>query len=195
MAAGEITIGNTILDRPVGYIHDPKKLETYDRSINGKLIINRTVTAEDQPVSKYHFEIPGVNNSEMFTIKEETAHIGNLDYIDEFKIMEVLSGDGSTTIFYTQRRMSGDTPVPEVSLGGVSKTVNVTDDTNPEAGNVYAKVDVNGRARFIFGDIPPDIDNNIVIKYEPNFKVHILDYSHIYMIGNVARTLLICEEV
>jgi len=193
--AGEITIGDTTLDRPVGYIHDPKKLETHERSIRGNLITNRAVTAEDQSVSKYHFEIPGVNNSEMFNIKEEVAHIGNLDYVDYFKIMEVLSGDGSTKIFYTQRRMSGATPLPEVSLGGVSKTVTVTDDTDPGAGNVYAKADVNGRARFIFGDTPPDIDNNIVIKYEPKFNVHILDYSHTYMIGTVARTLLICEEV
>ena len=195
MAAGEITIGNTTLDRPAGYIHDPKKLETYERSIRGKLIINRAVTAEDQPVSKYPFEIPGVNNSEMFAIKEEVAHIGNLDYIDYFKIMEVLSGDGSTTTFYTQRRMSGDTPVPEVSLGGVSKTVTVTNDTNPGTGHVYAKTDVNGRARFIFGDTPPKTDNNIVIKYEPKYYIHITDYSHTYMIGNMARTLLICEEV
>lgn len=191
---GEITIGNTTLDRPAGYIHNPKKLETYERSIKGELIINRTVTAEDQPVSKYHFEIPGINNSEMFKIKEEAAHIGNLYYIDYFQIMEVLSGDNSTKIFYTQRQMSGDTPVPEVSLGGDSKTVTVTDDTEPTEGKVYAKADVNGRARFIFGDTPPDTDNNIVIKYEPEFKVHILDYSHIYMIGNVAKTLLICEE-
>ena len=133
----------------------------------------------------------------MLAIKAEVAHIGNLDYIDNLQIVEVLSGDGATTYFYAQRRMSADTPVPVVTLGGVAKTVTVTNLTNPAAGNVYAKADVSGRARFIFGDVPPDVDNNIIIEYEPKYYVRIPADGFIYtgMIASIANYLLICKEV
>lgn len=194
MPEGTIVIGATTLDTPVGYTHDPDKLETYERAIRGNMIINRSVTGEDQPISIYRFEIADVINSKLLAIKAEAAHISNLDYIDYLQIVEVLSGDGSTKTFYTQRRMSGDTPVPVVTLGGVSKTVTVTDDTNPGAGNVYAKADVSGRARFIFGDTPPDTDDNIIIQYEPKYYVHIISFRYTGIIKDLARYLLICEE-
>jgi len=194
MAEGTISIGSTTLDTPIGYTHDPDKLETYDRAIRGNMIINRSVTGEDQPISIYRFEIADVINSKLFDIKAEAVHIGNLDYIDYLQIVEVLSGDGSTKIFYTQRRMSGDTPVPTVSLGGVSKTVTVTNDTNPGAGHVYAKANVSGRARFIFGDTPSDADDNIIIQYEPKYYVHIVSFRYTGIIKDIARYLLICEE-
>lgn len=194
MAEGTIVIGDTTLDTPIGYTHDPIKLETGEYSIGGILIINRTVTPEDQPKSRYTFVITDIVNSKMLDLKAEVAHISNLDYIDYLQIVEVLSGDGSAKTFYAQRRMSGDTPVPEVSLGGVSKTVTVTDETNPGAGNVYAKADVNGRARFIFGDLPPDVDDNIVIQYEPKYLVHIISFRYTGRIKNIAHYLLTCKE-
>lgn len=275
MAEGTISIGSTTLDTPVGYAPHPEKMETYKRSIRGNLIVNRSVNDEDQPISKYHFEISDVVNSKMLTIKAEIAHIGNLDYIDYLQIVEVLSGDGVDTIFYSQRRMSGSTPVPVVTLGGTAKTVTVTENTNPSAGNVYAKADVSGIetysfvggtgyaalevltvvqsgasggtfridtvdingviltmtrltkgmnytiasdlattvntgsgtgatisvltlynvARFIFGDTPPDTDNNIIIQYEPKYYVHIMDFIYTGRIKDVANYTLICEEV
>ena len=195
MVEGTITIGDTTLDTPIGYIAKENFLKNYERTPYGILIINRNVNAENQPISVYHFEISDLVNSKMYTIKEEVAHIDNLYYIDYLQIIEVLSGDGSTTIFYTQRQMSGDTPVPVVTLGGVSKTVTVTNDTNPGAGNVYAKANVSGRARFIFGDVPPDTDDNIVIRYEPKFIVHLVDYQYIGRIKNIGHYSLICEEV
>jgi len=173
----------------------PDKMETYRRAIKGNLIINRSITDEDQPISKYRFEISDVVNSKMLAIKAEAVYISNLDYIDYLQITEVLSGDGTITTFYTQRRMSGATPVPVVTLGGVSKTVTVTEDTNPAAGNVYAKANVSGRARFIFGDVPPDTDDNIIIQYEPKFMVHIVDFIYTGRIKDVANYTLICEEI
>ena len=195
MPEGTITIGSTTLDTPAGYTPKENFLKIYERTLDGTLIINRNVNTENQPISKYRFEISDIVNSRMYGIKEEAAYVSNLYYIDYLQIVEVLSGDGTTTNFYTQRQMSGATPVPVVTLGGVTKTVTVTEDTNPGAGHVYVKVNVNGRARFIFGDVPPDVDDNIVIRYEPKFVVHIVDYVHTYRIKDIAYYTLVCEEV
>jgi len=196
MAEGTISIGSTTLDTPIGYTHAPIILKTSERAIRGNLFINHAVTPEDQPVDIYRFTITDIVNSTMLAIRAEVGHIGKLDYIDYIQIVEVLSGDGATTTFYTQRRMSADTPVPVVTLGGVAKTVTVTDDIDPAADNVYAKADVSGRARFIFGDVPPDVVDNIIIQYEPKFYVHIPEggFQRTGIIKDVARYTLICEE-
>jgi len=195
MPEGTISIGDTTLDTPVGYIAKENFLKNYERTPYGILIINRNVNAENQPISVYHFEIADLVNSKMNAIKEEVAHVGNLYYIDYLQIVEVLSGDNSIKTFYTQRQMSGDTPVPVVTLGGTPKTVTVNELTDPGPGNVYAKANVSGRARFIFGDTPPDTDDNIVIRYEPKFIVHLVDYQYIGRIMNIGHYSLICEEV
>jgi hypothetical protein len=195
MAEGTISIGSTTLDTPVGYKSKENKLEVFERTPYGVLIINRNTNAESQPISVYSFEISDVVNSKMLAIKAEVAKIGNLYYIDYLQIVEVLSGDGVTTTFYTQRMMSGATPVPIVTLTGTAKTVTVTESTNPSAGNVYAKADVSGRARFIFGDVPPDVDDNIIIQYEPKFSIRITDYIYAGRIKDIGNYTLICEEV
>lgn len=195
MAEGTIAIGSTTLDTPIGYKAKEIPLKFLERTPYGVMIINRNVNAESQPVSYYHFEIADIVNSKMLAIKAEFEHIANLYYVDYLQIVEVLSGDGTTTTFYTQRMMSGDTPVPVVTLGGVSKTVTVNELTNPAAGNVYAKADVSGRARFIFGDVPPDVDDNIIIQYEPKFVVQMIDYEYIGRIKDIGHYRLICEEV
>ena len=194
---GTIEIGSTTLDTPIGYTHDPKKLESSEYSIGGTLLTTRIVTAEDQPKNKYTFRVSGIINSKMLAVKAEVAHVGNLDYIDNLQIVEALSGDGATVAFYTQRRMSAATPLPVVTLGGVAKIVTVSDLVNPAAGNVYAKIDVSGRARFTFGDVPPDVDNNIIIEYEPKYNVRIPEDGFVYtgMIGSIANYTLICKEV
>jgi len=196
MAEGTISIGATTLETPIGYTHAPIVLKTSERAIRGNLFINHVVTPEDQPIDIYKFTITDIVNSTMLAIKAEVAHIGKLDYIDYLQIVEVLSGDAATTTFYTQRRMSADTPVPVVTLGGVAKNVTVTNAINPAAGNVYAKADVSGRARFIFGDVPPDVDDNIIIEYEPKFYVHIPEggFQRTGMIMDIANYTLICEE-
>jgi len=195
MPEGTIVIGSTTLDTPVGYLAKENFLKNYERTPYGILIINRNVNTENQPISVYHFEISDLINSKMDAIKAEVERIGNIYYIDYLQITERLSGDGSTKIFYTQRQMSGDTPVPVVTLNDVPKTVTVTDETDPGAGNVYAKANVSGRARFIFGDTPSDTYDNIVIRYEPKFIVHIVDYQYIGRIMNIGHYSLICEEV
>lgn len=183
MAEGTIVIGDTTLDTPVGYIAKENFLKEYERTPYGTLIVNRNVSAEDQPISVYHFEISDLINSKMYAIKEEVAHVSNLYYIDYLQIVEALSGDGSTKTFYTQRQIyTGDDPAPVVTVDGVVKTPTIT-------------LNVSGRGRLVFTDAPSDNYDNIVIRYVPKFIVHIVDYQYIGRIMDVGHYSLICEEV
>ena len=188
----DITIGNTTISNPTNYIHSPAKMETYNRSLNGKMIVNRSVNSENQPVSKYHFEIPGLVESEMFLIKEEAIKKGNLYLIDYHKIIEVLSGNGVTKTWTLQRLLSGTTPVPEIEVNDTALTETVTTDTDPGAGNVYINKDTGV---MTFGTAPTDVDNNIIIKYEPKYTVHVISYEHMFLFSTTGRYTLICEEV
>ena len=194
---GTIEIGSTTLDTPIGYTHHPLKLQSDERAMDGTLLTTRIATPEDQPKSKYRFEVFGIENSKMYAMKAEAVHIGNLDYIDNIQIVEVLTGDAAEDTFYTQRRMSGATPIPTITLGGVAKNVTINPAINPGAGDVYAQADIAGRARFIFGDIPPAVSNNIIIRYEPKYYIRIPEdgFRYVGMIANVASFLLICKEV
>jgi hypothetical protein len=188
----DITIGNTTIKNPLNYVHGPGKLENYERTLNGTMIINRSVNSEDQPISKYHFEIPGLIDSEMFLIKEEAVKIGNLYLIDYHKIIEVLSGDGTTVSFTLQRLLSGATPLPVVEVNDAGITVTVNALTNPLAGNVYINKDTGV---MTFGTAPTNVDDNIVVKYEPKYTVHVISYQHVFYFSTIANYTLICEEV
>jgi len=183
MAEGTIAIGSTTLDTPVGYIPKENKLEVYERTPYGAFIINRNVNAENQPISVYHFEIADLVNSKMYAIKEEAAHVSNLYYIDYLQILEVLSGDGGTKTFYTQRQIYTKTdPVPVITVDGdpAEPTITLND---------------SGRGKLVFATAPSDNNDNIVIRYVPKFIVHIVDYQYIGRIMNVGHYSLICEEV
>ena len=188
----DISIGNTTIKNPLNLLHDVRKLETYDRTIDGSMIINRNVTSADQSIDKYSWTLPGLINSEMFLIKEEAKKKGNLYLIDYHKIMEVLSGDGTTVSFTLQRLCSGLTPLPVVEINDVDITVTMNALTNPAAGNVYINKDTGV---MTFGTAPTDVDNNIVVKYEPKYEVHIFSYQHIFYFSTIANYTLICEEV
>ena len=183
MAEGTISIGDTTLDTPSGYSPKLDFLKVYERTPYGILIINRNANIENQPISIYKFEVADVVNSKMLAIRAEAAHISNLYYVDYLLIVEVLSGDGTTKTFYTQRQLNTKTdPVPIVTVGGVSKSPTITEN-------------VSGRGRFVFTDAPADVDDNIIIQYEPKFIINIVDYIHTYRIMNIAHYTLICEEV
>ena len=187
-----ITIGNTTIKNPLNLLHDIRKLETYGRTIDGSMIINRNVNLEGQGIDKYRWEIPGLIESEMFLIKEEAKKKGNVYLIDYHKIIEVLSGDGTTKTWTLQRLCSGDTPLPVVEVNDVGLTVTMTAATNPAAANVYINKDTGV---MTFGTAPTDVDNNIVIKYEPKYVVHIMTYQHTFFFNTIARYTLVCEEV
>ena len=181
----DITIGNTTIKNPLNLAHNPTKLETYERAIRGNMIINYAVNSEDQPIDKYRWELPGLIDSEMFPIKEEAKKIGNLYLIDYHKIIEVLSGDGSTKTFYTQRIIN--------TLASVTIEVNGIELSIPDDVIVIAYDNVRGE--LIFDTAPTNVANNIVIKYEPKYAVHIFSYSHVFYFSTIANYTLICEEV
>ena len=188
----DISIGNTTISNPMNLAQVPSKMETYKRAIDGHLIVNRSVNTENQSIDKYRWELPGIVESEMFLIKEEAKKKGNLYLIDYHKIIEVLSGDGSTVTWTLQRLLSGTTPTPVVEVNDVNITVTVTADTDPEAGNVYVNKDTGV---MTFNTAPTAVDNNIVVKYEPKYTVHIYSYQHTYIFSTTASYVLVCEEV
>lgn len=188
----DILIGNTTISNPLNLVHNPEKFETYRRSINGTLIVNRSVNSEDQSVDKYHWELPGIIDSEMFLIKEEAKKKGNLYLVDYHKIIEVLSGDGITVTWTLQRLLSGDTPLPVVEVNNAGLTVQVTSDVNPGNGEVHINKDTGV---MTFYTAPTLVANNIVVKYEPKYTVHIMSYQHTFMFNTIASYTLICEEV
>lgn len=111
-----ITIGNTTIKNPLNLLHDVKKLETYGRTIDGSLIINRNVTSKGHSIDKYHWTIPGLIDSEMFAIKEEAKRKGNLYLIDHHEIVEVFADDEENYVL--QRAIApGNTPVIESRNG------------------------------------------------------------------------------
>lgn len=188
----DISIGNTTISNPSNLAKQPIKMETYKRAIRGNMIVNQSVNSEDQSIDKYRWELPGLIDSEMFLIKEEAKKIGNVYLIDYHKIIEVLSGDGSTVTWTLQRLLSGTTPLPVVEVNDSGLDVTVTADTNPTAGKVYINKDTGV---MTFHTAPTDVDNNIVVKYEPKYEVHIFSYQHAYIFSTTARYVLICEEV
>lgn len=104
----DISIGNTTIKNPLNLLHDVRKLETYDRTIDGSLIVNRNVNSENQSIDKYRWEIPGLIDSEMFLIKEEAKRKGNLYLIDHHEIIEVFSS--SEESYSLQRAVAEGAP-------------------------------------------------------------------------------------
>ncbi|GAI86680.1 unnamed protein product, partial [marine sediment metagenome] len=126
-----ISIDGIIIKRLSDYIHKEDKGETYQRTINRKLIINRSVNAEGQSELKYHFEIPGVEDDELDNIRMAAKKTANLPLIDYYKIPEVFSGDGETNIWTLRRILASADYVPEIIVDDATQTVVVTTATNP----------------------------------------------------------------
>jgi len=187
-----ISIGGVVVKRLSDYIHREDKSETYQRTINRKLIINRSVNVEDQPITKYYFEIPGVEDDELDNIRVAALKISDLYLIDYYKIFEVLSGDGKTDTWTLQRILAGQDYIPEIEVDGSTQTVVVKADTDPGEGIVYVNKDTGV---MTFGTTPPDMPDNIKIKYTPKYLVHIFSWDRTYIYNGLLTYILICEEV
>lgn len=187
-----ISIGGVVVKRLSDYIHREDKSETYQRTINRKLIINRSVNVEDQPITKYYFEIPGVKDGELDNIRIAALKISDLYLIDYYKIFEVLSGDGETDTWTLQRILAGQDYVPEIIVDDVVQTVVVTTATNPGSETVYTNKDTGV---MTFGTVPSDTADNIRIKYTPKYLVHIFSWGRTYIYNGLLTYILICEEV
>lgn len=187
-----ISIGGVVLKRLSDYIHREDKSETYQRTINRKLIINRSVNAEDQSITKYYFEIPGVEDNELFNIRVAALKTSDLYLIDYYKIPEVLSGDGETNTWTLRRILAGADYVPGIVVDDVVQTVVVTTATNPGTGVVYVNKDTGV---MTFGTVPLYAVDNILIKYTPKYLVHIISWDRTYIYNGLLTYILVCEEV
>lgn len=186
-----ISIGGVTVKRLSDYIHKEDKSETYQRTINRKLIINRSVNTENQPITMYHFEIPGIEDDEYDNIRFAALQTADLYLIDYYKIYECLSGDGVIDTWTLQRLLAGQDYIPEITVDDVVQTVVVTTNTNPGSGIVYVNKDTGV---MTFGTIPTIADDNIRIKYTPKYLVHIFSWNRTYIYNGVLTYILICEE-
>lgn len=191
----DATIGSTTIPLPLNYVHEPHKLETTERSLDGTLIINYAVNSEDTAMTKYHFEIPGITQSERLTIRAEALLTGSLDYIDHITIPEVLIHGGSTSsgsISLLRELGSTDSSKITGTLGGVAKTVTVSTGVNPTSTGIF----VTTGGALTVGSIST---GNIIIDYIPNYTVHIISDSHTIMQksstgAHITRYNLVLEE-
>ncbi|GAI95558.1 unnamed protein product [marine sediment metagenome] len=74
------------------------------------------MNVEDQPITRYHFEIPGIEDDELDNIRVVALKISDLYLIDYYKIFEVLSGDGETDTWTLQRILAGADYIPEIEV-------------------------------------------------------------------------------
>jgi len=192
----DATIGSTTIPLPLNYVHEPHKLENVERSLNGTLIINYAVNSEDTAMTKYHFEIPGITQSERLTIRSEALETGNLDYIDNITIPEILIHEGSTSsgsISLLRELGSADSADITGTLGGVAKTVTVSTGVNPASTGIF----VTTGGALTVGSTST---GNIKINYIPNYTVHIMSDSHTIMQksstgAHISRFNLVLEEI
>lgn len=185
---------------PLNYVHEPAKLETQQRALDGTMIVNYAVTTGDQGITKYHFELPGITESKRLAVRAEALKIGSMSYIDHIQIPEVLTCTGTTgTISINLLRglssTSSSTGDIDVTLNDVAQTVTISTGTNPSSGDVY----ITTGGKMTFGPCSAGT-NNVVVDYRPSYTVHILSDSHTIMQksstgAHITRYNLILEEV
>lgn len=185
---------------PLNYIHEPIKLESRQRSLDGTMIVNYAVTTGDQPIDKYHFELPGITQSERLAVRTEAKKTGNMSYIDHIQVPESLTSTGSTgtASIYLLRGLSStssSTGDIDVTLNDGAQTVTITTSTTSSSGEVF----ITTGGRMTFGASTAGT-NNIIVNYLPDYNVHILSDSHELLTKSstgayITRYRLIMEEV
>ena len=192
----DATIGSTTIPLPLNYVHEPRKLESAERSLNGTMIINYAVNSEDTAMTKYHFELPGITQSERLTIRAEALLTGSLYYTDNITIPEVLVHTGSTSgASISLLRELGSTDSADITgtLAGVTKTITVSTGVNPTSTGIF----VTAGGALTVGSTST---GNIRINYIPKYPVHIMSDSHTIMQktstgGHITSYNLVLEEV
>jgi len=191
----EAILGSVPIPIPVGYILEPIKLETNERTLDGTLITNYAVNSQDTAMTKYHFELPGITQSLRLAIRAEALKTGNMSYTDHIQIPEVLSGSTSTTGISLLRAL-GTTSASDISVtvGSSGQTVIIASGASTGAGTV--RISDVGVMRFFASTTGT---NNIVVYYPPEYTVHIISDRHelLYKTSTTDHTVrynLILEE-
>ena len=188
----DISIGGVVIDRLHPYVHKGKKAETFDRTLDESLFVNRRVNSEEQLINKYHFEFLVVECDELDDIKVLAEYIGNHNYIDYYEIPEVFSGDGSTDQWTLRRPLVSVSYLPRITVDDVVQTVTVNELENPGANNVYVN---QTTGVMTFGSIPTDADDNVKVFYVPVFPVHIESCEPNKKEAGLEFWKVICREV
>jgi len=188
----DISIGGVVVKRLYPYIHKEKKAETYDRTLDESLFINRRVNSEEQLISKYDFEFLVVECDELDDIQLLAMYIGNHNYIDYYETKEVFSGDGSTNQWTLRRPLASASYLPKITVDNVVQTVTVTTNTNPGATNVYVN---QTTGVMTFGSVPTDADDNVKVLYVPVYPVHIVSCEPDKREAGLEIYKVICREV
>jgi len=185
---------------PLNYVHEPIKLESRQRALDGSMIVNYAVTTGDQAMTKYHFELPGIIKSERLAIRAVALETGNMTYIDHIQIPEVLTCTGTTgtatiNLLRDLSSTSASTGDIDMTLNDTAQTVTVSTGTNPSFGNVY----ITTGGVMTLGACSAGT-NNLTVNYKPSYTVHILSDSHELMLkepsagAHVTRYNLVLEE-
>ncbi|MBA7548759.1 hypothetical protein ES705_41226 [subsurface metagenome] len=181
---------------PLNYIHEPRKLESITRTLDGTMIVNYAVTTGDQAITKYHFELPGITGSERKDIRAQALKTGNMSYIDHIQIPEVLTCTGTTgTITINLLRELGST---SYTTEYIDVTLNSSDQEYTTETPSTGEYSVTTTGAITFGPSTAGT-NNVTVNYIPNYTVHILSDSHELLYktstgGHVTRYNLILEE-
>jgi len=188
-------LGSVTIPIPVGYILEPIKLETNERTLDGTLITTYAVNSQDNAITKYHFELPGITKSLRLAIRAEALKTGNMSYTDHIQIPEVLSGSTSTTGISLLRAL-GTTSASDISVtvGSSGRTVIIKTGASTGAGTV--NISNTGLMRFYASTTGT---NNIIVYYPPEYTVHIVSDRHelLYKTSTTDHTVrynLILEE-
>ena len=170
----EAILGSVTIPIPVGYILEPIKLETNERTLDGTLITNYAVNTQDNAITKYHFELPGITKSLRLAIRAEALKTGNMSYTDHIQIPEVLSGVTSTTGISLLRAL-GTTSASGISVtvGSSGQTIIIKTGASTGAGTV--NISTGGIMRFFAGTSGT---NNITVYYPPKYQVHVVSDRH-----------------
>jgi len=180
---------------PIGYILEPIKLETNERTLDGTLITNYAVNPEDTAITKYHFELPGITKSLRLAIRAEALKTGNMSYIDHIQIPEVLIHEGSTSSgSISLQRGLGSTSNSDINatLVGVTKTITISTGNNPTSTGIYTTIG----GVLTIGSTST---GNLIINYIPKYTVHVVSDRHelLYKTSSTDHTVrynLVLEE-
>jgi len=182
---------------PLNYIHEPVKLESRQRSLDGSMIVNYAVTTGDQAITKYHFELPGITQSERKTIRAQALKTGNMSYIDHIQIPEVLTCTGTTgTINISLLRELGST---NYTTGYIDVTLNDTAQTYTTGTPSSGEYAITTGGTMTFGLCSAGT-NNLTVNYIPSYTVHITSDSHTLIQksstgAHITRYRLVLEEI
>jgi len=168
-----ITLGSVTLNIPLKYRHTPTKFETYDRTLDGSLVVNYAVNSDDTAINKYTFTINGITQSERLSIREEALKTTGITYVDNVVIPERLTATGSTsTGSLSLLRGIGSTSTLTATLAGSTMTVTYNSTGSPSTG----EINFTTTGAITIGTTSTGI---LAVNYVPSYTVHIINDEHI----------------